>query len=129
MTKQAKQRSSPEYEEQSVTRSLEILVRHLSLLPRSSASHLRNLKAWRLELESSGSAAAIATLKAATTKLTQLRRDNKRLNEEEEIEVLFAVTVLAPRLRLSNTAIAGQLDISRRIVKRGLKAPVYGPRP
>lgn len=43
------------------------------------------LKTWRLEQEAAGSAEAIAHQKAEAAELRQLRRDVKRLGEENEI--------------------------------------------
>ena len=40
---------------------------------------------WRLELEAAGSAQAIARQTAEADELMRLRRDNKRLAEENEI--------------------------------------------
>ena len=43
------------------------------------------LKTWHLELLAAGSATAIAQTKAEAAELAQLRRDNKRLKEENEV--------------------------------------------
>ena len=43
------------------------------------------LKTWRLEQQAAGSAEAMARRKAEAAELQQLRRDNKRLQEENEI--------------------------------------------
>ena len=43
------------------------------------------LKTWHLELLAAGSATAIAQTKAEAAELAQLRRDVKRLKEENEV--------------------------------------------
>jgi transposase len=43
------------------------------------------LKAWRLEQQAAGSAAAVARRQAEAAELQQLRRENQRLREENEI--------------------------------------------
>lgn len=43
------------------------------------------LKTWRLEQQAAGSAAAVARRQAEAAELQQLRRENKRLQEENEI--------------------------------------------
>ena len=43
------------------------------------------VKTWRLEQQAAGSAEAVARRRAEATELQQLRRDNKRLQEENEI--------------------------------------------
>jgi transposase len=43
------------------------------------------VKTWRLEQQAAGSAEAVARRRAEASELQQLRRDNKRLQEENEI--------------------------------------------
>jgi transposase len=43
------------------------------------------LKTWKLEQQAAGSAAALARQKADTAELQRLRRENKRLAEENDI--------------------------------------------
>lgn len=56
----------------------------------SSVSHAlgvapTQLKTWRLEQQAAGSAEAVARRKAEAAELQQLRRETKRLQEENEI--------------------------------------------
>ena len=85
MTKQTRRRFSPEYKEQSIARLSEPGATHTSVAAELGVAATQ-LKTWRLELEAAGSVTAIATQKAEAAELAQLRRDNKRL--EEEVEVL-----------------------------------------
>ena len=43
------------------------------------------MKTWRLELPAAGSATAIAQTKAEAAELARLRRDDRRLREENEV--------------------------------------------
>ena len=46
---------------------------------------MTQLKTWKLEQQAAGSAAALARQKVDTTELQRLRRENKRLAEENDI--------------------------------------------
>ena len=84
MTKQTRRRFTPEYKEQAVARLSEPGVTCASLSAEPGITSGR-LKTWRLELPAAGSATAIAQTKAEAAELARLRRDDKRLKEENEV--------------------------------------------
>lgn len=84
MTKQTRRRFTPEYKEQAVARLSEDGVTYASLAGELGVTS-GQLKSWHLELLAAGSAAALAQSKAEAAELAQLRRDNKRLKEENEV--------------------------------------------
>ena len=84
MTKPPRRRFTPEYKEQAVARLSEAGVTYASLSTELGLTS-GQLKTWHLELLAAGSAAAIAQNKAEALELAQLRRDNKRLKEENEV--------------------------------------------
>ena len=84
MTKKTRRRFTPEYKEQAVARLSEAGVTYASLSAELGITS-GQLKTWRLELLAAGSATAIAQTKAEAAELAQLRRDNKRLKEENEV--------------------------------------------
>lgn len=53
--------------------------------PRPRGVAAPQLKTWRLEQQAAGSAEAVARRNAEAAELQQLRRENKRLQEENEI--------------------------------------------
>ena len=67
------------------------------------------LKTWRLEEQAAGSAAALARQKADAAELHRLRRENKRLSEENEI--LQKASVFSPSGRRKYD---GQIELHRR---------------
>jgi transposase len=84
MTKKTRRRFTPEYKEQAVARLSEAGVTYASLSAELGITS-GQLKTWHLELLAAGSATAIAQTKAEAAELAQLRRDNKRLKEENEV--------------------------------------------
>ena len=84
MTKKTRRRFTPEYKEQAVARLSEAGVTYASLSAELGITS-GQLKTWHLELLAAGSATAIAQTKAEAVELAQLRRDNKRLKEENEV--------------------------------------------
>ena len=83
MTK-VRKRSTAEFKAAAVSR-LDEAGKTLSSVARAldvTATQLRN---WRLEQQAAGSAEAVARRKAEAAELQQLRRENKRLQEENEI--------------------------------------------
>jgi len=84
MTKKARRRFTPEYKEQAVVRLSEPGVTCASLSAELGITS-GQLKTWHLELLAAGSATAIAQTKAEAAELAQLRRDVKRLKEENEV--------------------------------------------
>ena len=84
MTKQVRRRFTPEYKEQTITRLSEPGMSYASLSAELGVTS-GQLKTWQLEQLAAGSAAAIAQNKPEAAELAQLRRDNKRLKEENEV--------------------------------------------
>lgn len=84
MTKRTRRRFTPEYKEQAVARLSEPGVTYASLSAELGVTS-GQLKSWHLELLAAGSASALAQRKAEASELAQLRRDNKRLKEENEV--------------------------------------------
>lgn len=84
MTKQTRRRFTLEYKEQAVARLSEDGVTYGSLAGELGLT-AGQLKSWHLEFLAAGSAAAMARSKAEAAELAQLRRDNKRLKEENEV--------------------------------------------
>jgi len=84
MTKKTRRRFTAEYKEQAAARFSEAGVTYASLSAELGITS-GQLKTWHLELLAAGSAAAIAQTKAEAAELAQLRRDNKRLKEENEV--------------------------------------------
>ena len=84
MTKPMRRRFTREHKEQAVARLSEDGVTYASLAGELGVT-AGQLKSWHLELLAAGSAAALAQSKAEAAELAQLRRDNKRLKEENEV--------------------------------------------
>ena len=84
MTKQARRRFAPEYKEQAVACLSEDCVAYASHAGELGVTS-RQLKSWHLELLAAGSAAALTQSRAEAAEPVQLRRDNKRLKEENEV--------------------------------------------
>ena len=84
MTKRTRRQFTSEYKEQAVARVSEPGVTYASLATELGVTS-GQLKAWHLELLAAGSAAAMAQTKAEAAELAQLRRDVKRLKEENEV--------------------------------------------
>ena len=73
-----------EFKSAAVSRLLEAAEKP-SVVSRELGVTLTQLKTWRLEQQAAGSAEALAAQKADATELQRLRRENKRLAEENEI--------------------------------------------
>ena len=84
MTKPMRRRFTREHKEQDVARLFEDGVTYASLASELGVT-AGQLKSWHLELLAAGSAAALAQSKAEPAELAHLRRDNKRLKEENEV--------------------------------------------
>ena len=99
MTKHKRRQFTSEFKEQAVARlsapraTLNSVAKELEL----TASQLRT---WKLELEAAGSAEALARRKSDGLELAELRRENKRLKEENEImrkaSAFFAQAAVKP---------------------------------
>src|SRR5919112_4015764 len=84
MTKKTRKRYTAEFKAAALAR-LEEPGETLSSVAQSLGVAATQVKTWRLEQQAAGSAEAIARRRAETAELQQLRRDNKRLQEENEI--------------------------------------------
>ncbi len=84
MTKKTRRRYSAEFKAAAVAR-LEEPGETLSSVSQALGVAATQLKTWRLEQQAAGSAEAVARRKAEAAELQQLRRENKRLQEENEI--------------------------------------------
>jgi transposase len=86
MTKQTRRRYTAEFKAAAVAR-LEEAGETLSSVSQALGVAATPLKTWHLEQQAAGSAEAVAVArrKAEAAELQQLRRDNKRLQEENEI--------------------------------------------
>jgi transposase len=84
MTQKTRKRYSAEFKAAAVAR-LEGPGETLSSVSRALGVAATQVKTWRLEQQAAGSAEAVARRKAEAADLQQLRRDNKRLQEENEI--------------------------------------------
>ncbi len=83
-TKKTRRRFTPEYKDQAVARLSEVGVTCTSLAAELEVTSGQR-KSWHLELLAAASVAALAQSKAEAAELAQLRRDNKRLKEENEV--------------------------------------------
>lgn len=84
MTKKTRRRFTPEYKAQAVARLSEPGVTYASLSAELGITS-GQLKTWNLELLAAGSATAMAQTKAEAAELAQLRRDVKRVKQENEV--------------------------------------------
>ncbi len=82
MTKKTRRRYTAEFKAAAVAR-LDEPGETLSSV--AQALGATQVKTWRLEQQAAGSAEAVARRRAEASELQQLRRDNKRLQEENEI--------------------------------------------
>ena len=103
MTKKTRRRFTPEYKEQAVARLLEPGVTYASLSAELGITS-GQLKTRHLELLVAGSATAIAQTKSEATELAQLRRDVKRLKEENEVMRKASIFSLSGRRRHEHQA-------------------------
>ena len=84
MGKRARRVFSPEFKREAVAR-LSAPGATQSSVAAEFGIAANQLRTWRLELEASGSAEAMAHQKAEAAELQRLRRENARLREENEI--------------------------------------------
>ncbi len=84
MMKRPRRRYTTEFKAAAVAR-LDEVGETLSSVSQALGVAPTQLKTWRLEQQAAGSAEALARRKAEAAELQQLRRENKRLQEENEI--------------------------------------------
>ena len=84
MRQRTRRRFTPECKEQAGARLSEDDVSYASLAGALGVTSWQ-LKNWHLELMAAGSSAALAQSKAEAAALAQLRRDNKRLQDKNEV--------------------------------------------
>lgn len=84
MTKRPRRRYPAEFKAAAVAR-LDEAGETLSSVSQALGVAAPQLKTWRLEQQAAGSAEAVARRNAEAAELQQLRRENKRLQEENEI--------------------------------------------
>src|SRR3954451_16578814 len=84
MTKKTRRRYTAEFKAAAVAR-LDEPGETLSSVAQALGVAATQVKTWRLEQQAAGSAEAVARRRAEASELQQLRRDNKRLQEENEI--------------------------------------------
>lgn len=84
MTKRPRRRDTAEFKAAAVAR-LDEAGETLSSVSQALGVAAPQLKTWRLEQQAAGSAEAVARRNAEAAELQQLRRENKRLQEENEI--------------------------------------------
>src|SRR3954468_4334577 len=84
MTKKTRRRYTAEFKAAAVAR-LDETGETLSSVAQTLGVAATQVKTWRLEQQAAGSAEAVARRKVEAAELQQLRRDNKRLQEENEI--------------------------------------------
>lgn len=84
LTKKTRRRYTAEFKAAAVAR-LDETDETLSSVAQALGVAATQLKTWRLEQQAAGSAEAMARRRAEAAELQQLRRENKRLQEENEI--------------------------------------------
>lgn len=84
MTKRTRKRYTAEFKAAAVAR-LEETGEPLSRVAQDLGVTVTQLKTWHLEQQAAGSAEALARRKAEAVELQHLRRENRRLQEENEI--------------------------------------------
>ena len=84
MTKKTRRRYTAEFKAAAITR-LDEPGETLSGVAQALGVAATQVKTWHLEQQAVGSAEAVAWRRAEASKLQQLRRDNKRLQDEDEI--------------------------------------------
>ena len=82
MTKKTRRRYTAEFKAAAVAR-LDETGETLSSVAQALGVAATQVKTWRLEQQAAGSAEAVARRKVEAAELQQLRRDNKRLQENE----------------------------------------------
>ena len=85
MTKKTRRRYTAEFKAAAVARLDETGETLSSVAPKLLVFAATQVKTWRLEQQAAGSVEAVARRRAEAAELQQLRRDNKRLQEENEI--------------------------------------------
>jgi len=84
MTKKTRRRYTAEFKAAAVAQ-LDETGETLSSVAQALGVAATQMKTWRLEQQAAGSAKAVARRKVEAAKLQQLRRDNKRLQEEGSV--------------------------------------------
>ena len=84
MTKKTRRRFSAEFKEQAVARLAEAGATYSSVAGELELT-VGQLKSWHLEQLAAGSEKAIAARQSESAELAQLRKENKRLKEENEV--------------------------------------------
>jgi transposase len=84
MTERTRRRFTAEYKNEAVKR-LEESGRSLQEVADALGVHANQLRGWRHEQRAAGSAEALAKQKAEAAELVRLRREVKRLEQENEI--------------------------------------------
>jgi transposase len=79
-----RRRFTPEFKTEAV-KLLEESGRPLQAVAEELGVHATQLRGWRIEQLAAGSAEALARQKAEAAELARLRRENKRLEQENEI--------------------------------------------
>jgi transposase len=79
-----RRRFTPEFKTEAV-KLLEESGRPLQAVAEALGVHANQLRGWRIEHLAAGSAEALARQKAEAAELARLRRENKRLEQENEI--------------------------------------------
>ena len=80
-----RRRFTTEFKTEAVRRLLEESGRPLQAVAGELGVHANQLRGWRNEHLAAGSAEALARQKAEAAELARLRRENKRLEQENEI--------------------------------------------
>jgi putative transposase len=117
MTKKTRRRYTAEFKAAAVAR-LDERGETLSSVAQALGVAATQVKTWRLEQLAAGSAEAVARRKVEALELQQLRRDNKRLQEENEI--LRKASAMADHLRSSLCENALMMAIQHRAPPPGL---------
>ena len=84
MMRQTRRRYTSEFKTAAIAR-LDEPGETLSRVAQALGVAATQVKTWRLEQQAAGSAEVVARRKVEAVELQQLRRDNKRLQEENEI--------------------------------------------
>ena len=79
-----RRRFTPEFKTEAV-KLLEESGRPLQAVAEELGVHANQLRGWRIEQLAAGSAEALARRKAEAAELARLRRENRRLEQENEI--------------------------------------------
>lgn len=84
MSEKKRRRFTAEYKAESV-KFYEESGRSLQSVAEELGVHANQLRGWRIEILAAGTAEALAKQKAEAAELARLRRENRRLEQENEI--------------------------------------------